>query len=96
VIAGIATNFLFDEKKPLFSLARKETDDEVHVSCRGNQTLVARGLDLGAAMKTVATSLGGFGGGHKIAAGATIAFNKEEEFLEKVNELLIRQMKGER
>jgi RecJ-like exonuclease len=95
VIAGIATNFLFDEKKPLFSLARKETDDEVHVSCRGNQTLVARGLDLGAAMKTVATALGGFGGGHKIAAGATIAFNKEGEFLEKVDELLGRQLKEE-
>jgi single-stranded-DNA-specific exonuclease len=95
VIAGIATNFLFDEKKPLFSLARKETDDEVHVSCRGNQALVASGLDLGVAMKTVATALGGFGGGHKIAAGATIAFNKEEEFLEKVDELLVRQMKGE-
>jgi len=94
VIAGIATNFLFDEKKPLFSLARKETDDEVHVSCRGNQTLVARGLDLGVAMKTVATALGGYGGGHKIAAGATIAFNKEEEFLAKVDELLVRQLKG--
>jgi single-stranded-DNA-specific exonuclease len=95
VIAGIATNFLFDEKKPLFSLTRKETDDEVHVSCRGNQTLVAHGLDLGAAMKTVATALGGFGGGHKIAAGATITFNKEEEFLKKVDELLVRQLKGD-
>jgi single-stranded-DNA-specific exonuclease len=95
VIAGIATNFLFDEKKPLFSLARKETDDEVHVSCRGNQTLVAHGLDLGVAMKTVATDLGGYGGGHKIAAGATIAFNKEEEFLAKVDALLVKQMKGD-
>jgi single-stranded-DNA-specific exonuclease len=95
VIAGIAVNFLFDEKKPLFSLTRKEKDDEVHVSCRGNQTLVARGLDLGAAMKTVATALDGFGGGHKIAAGATIAFNKEGEFLEKVDELLGRQLKEE-
>ena len=95
VIAGIAVNYLFDEKKPLFSLARKETDDEVHVSCRGNQKLVAQGLDLGVAMKTVATGLGGFGGGHKIAAGATIAFNKEQEFLEKVDALLTQQMKGE-
>jgi RecJ-like exonuclease len=95
VIAGIATNFLFDEKKPLFSLARKETDDEVHVSCRGNQKLVRQGLDLGVAMKIVAAGLGGFGGGHKIAAGATIAFNKEQEFLEKVDALLTQQMKGD-
>jgi single-stranded-DNA-specific exonuclease len=93
VIAGIAINYLLDEKKPLFSLARKETDDEVHVSCRGNQKLVELGLDLGSAMKTVAAELGGYGGGHKIAAGATIAFEKEKEFLDKVDSMLIQQMK---
>jgi single-stranded-DNA-specific exonuclease len=94
VIAGIAMNYVLDEKKPLFSLSRKETDDEVHVSCRGNQRLVAQGLDLGSAMKTVAAGLGGFGGGHKIAAGATIAFDKEKEFLEKVDMILVQQMRG--
>jgi len=93
VIAGIAMNYVLDEKKPLFSLARKETDAEVHVSCRGNQQLVAQGLDLGSVMKTVAGELGGYGGGHKIAAGATIAFDKEKEFLEKVDAMLVRQMK---
>jgi RecJ-like exonuclease len=94
VIAGIAMNYILDEKKPLFSLARKETDDEVHVSCRGNQKLVEQGLDLGSAMKIIATELGGYGGGHKIAAGATIAFDKEKEFLEKVDTILVQQMKG--
>jgi single-stranded-DNA-specific exonuclease len=94
VIAGIAMNYVLDEKKPLFSLTRKETDDEVHVSCRGNQKLVAQGLDLGSAMKTVAAELGGFGGGHKIAAGATIAFDKEKEFMQKVDTILVQQMKG--
>lgn len=93
VIAGIAINYLLDEKKPLFSLARKENDDEVHVSCRGNQKLVENGLDLGSAMKTIAAELGGYGGGHKIAAGATIAFDKENEFLEKVDTILVEQMK---
>ncbi len=94
VIAGIATNYMLDEKKPLFSLTRKETDNEIHISCRGNQQLVRQGLDLGAVMKTVAGELGGFGGGHKIAAGATIAFGKEKEFLEKVDVLLVSQMQG--
>ena len=93
VIAGIAINYVLDEKKPLFSLARKETDNEVHVSCRGNQKLVEQGLDLGSAMKTVAADLGGYGGGHKIAAGATIAFDKEKKFLEKVDTILVQQMK---
>ncbi len=94
VIAGIAMNYVLDEKKPLFSLTRKETDDEIHISCRGNQQLVAHGLDLGAAMKTVAGELGGYGGGHKIAAGATITFEKEKEFLEKVDIMLVQQMQG--
>jgi RecJ-like exonuclease len=87
-------NYVLDEKKPLFSLARKETDDELHVSCRGNRKLVEQGLDLGSAMKTIATELGGYGGGHKIAAGATITFDKEREFLEKVDTILVQQMKG--
>jgi RecJ-like exonuclease len=94
VIAGIAMNYVLDEKKPLISLTRKETDDEIHVSCRGNQQLVKHGLDLGAAMKTIAGELGGYGGGHKIAAGATIAFEKEKEFLEKVDTMLVQQMQG--
>ncbi len=94
VIAGIAMNYVLDEKKPLFSLTRKETDDEIHISCRGNQQLVLQGLDLGVAMKTVAGELGGYGGGHKIAAGATIAFEKEKEFLEKVDAMLVQQMQG--
>jgi RecJ-like exonuclease len=95
VIAGIAMNYVLDEKKPLFSLTRKETDDEVHVSCRGTQHLVRQGLDLGGAMKTIAGELGGYGGGHKIAAGATIAFEKEKEFLQKVDTVLVQQIKGE-
>jgi RecJ-like exonuclease len=94
VIAGIAINYLLDDKKPLFSLARKEADSEVHVSCRGNQMLVEHGLDLAVVMKTVTEKIGGYGGGHKIAAGATIAFDKEKEFLETVEALLTQQMKG--
>jgi len=92
VVAGTAINYIFDEKKPLFSLARKK--DEIHISGRGNRKLVEEGLDLGGAMKTVSSEIGGFGGGHKIAAGATIAIDKEKEFLEKVEIALDLQMKG--
>jgi single-stranded-DNA-specific exonuclease len=94
VVAGIAMNYVLDDTKPLFALTRKETDSEVHISCRGNQKLVAGGLDLGSAMKQVAAELGGFGGGHKIAAGATIGFDKEAEFLDAVDKNLIQQMRG--
>jgi RecJ-like exonuclease len=92
VVAGIAMMYLVDGDKPLFSVARKK--DEIHVSCRGSQSLVDYGLDLGGAMKKIASELGGFGGGHKIAAGATISIEKENDFLKKSDELITNQLKG--
>ena len=92
VIGGIATNFIFDKDKPLLSVVKK--DDEIHISCRGNQYLVEKGLDLGFAMNEVAKKLGGHGGGHKIASGATINSKKEEEFLDIVDEIIVKQLKG--
>lgn len=92
VIGGIATNFILDKKKPLISLVRN--DDELHVSCRGNQHLVANGLDLGLAMKKAAEQLGGHGGGHAIASGATIDLNKEKQFLDLVDDIIFKQLTG--
>lgn len=92
VVGGIAINFIFDSEKPLISLVHK--NDELHVSCRGSQYLVSKGLDLGFAMKKSATKLDGSGGGHKIAAGATINSDKEEEFLENIDMIIAQQLKG--
>ena len=91
VIGGIAINYMLNNKKPLFSIVKKET--ELHISCRGTQYLVANGLDLGLAMKQVALNLNGNGGGHKIAAGATINSDKENEFLDRTDEIISKQIK---
>jgi len=91
VIGGIATNFILDREKPLLSLVKK--DNELHVSCRGNQYLVSKGLNLGLAMNQAAKKLNGHGGGHKIAAGATISSENEEEFLEIVDSIITDQYK---
>ena len=93
VVGGIATNFLLDESKPLISIVKKP--HELHISGRGNRTLVAQGLDLGAAMEHVAKQLDGHGGGHKIAAGATLPA-EEESFLKELDSILLRQMKKEK
>lgn len=90
VIGGIATNFMLDRKKPLISIVRN--DDEIHVSCRGNQYLVSLGLDLGSAMKQASARLGGNGGGHAIASGATIDIEKENDFLEIVDNIISKQL----
>jgi RecJ-like exonuclease len=92
VVGSTASNFILDKEKPLISLVHK--NDELHVSCRGNQYLVDGGLDLGFAMREAATRLDGNGGGHKIAAGATINIEKEEEFLEIVDGIIVKQLKG--
>ena len=90
VIGGIASNFILNKEKPLISIVKK--DDEIHVSCRGNQHLVSKGLDLGFAMNESAKKLGGHGGGHKIASGATIGSDKEEMFLDMVDEIISKQL----
>jgi len=92
VIGGIATNFMLDNSKPLLSIVKNK--DEIHISCRGNQYLVSKGLDLGRAMKQASEKLGGHGGGHAIASGATIALSKEEEFLKLVDDIIKKQLNG--
>lgn len=91
VVGGIATNFLLDNKKPLLSIVKKP--DELHISCRGNQQLVKKGLDLGSAMEQISKQLNGNGGGHKIAAGATLPRESLETFLTKTDEILSKQLK---
>ncbi len=92
VVAGIAMNYVVSTSKPLLSLAQK--DDELHISCRGTQQLVEQGLDLGQAMKSIATELKGFGGGHKIAAGATISLDKETDFISKTTDIIKKQVRS--
>ena len=90
VIGGILTNFLLDKEKPLLSIAKKP--DELHVSARGNQYLVDKGLDLGYALQHAAKKFNGQGGGHKIASGATIPASFEDEFIKQVDEILSSQL----
>jgi len=45
-------------------------------------------------MKKSSEKVGGVGGGHNIAAGATIPKGKEEEFLTFADKLVKEQLKG--
>ena len=66
--------------KPLMgiSLGEKET---IKVSTRAGRRLVEEGLNLGAVLKKTVSESGGVGGGHKIAAGASIPKDRINEFL---------------
>ena len=87
-IIGIVTNMMLnaediDKELPLIGFAHTE-NGMVKVSARATQSLVDRGLDLASALTKAAKELHGFGGGHDIAAGATIPKGREEEFLKIV------------
>jgi RecJ-like exonuclease len=82
-----------DPGKPIIALANKRDEPGVvKVSGRGTRDLVEEGLDLAAAMKEAAAGVGGIGGGHDIAAGASIPEGSEEEFLAKLDAIVVRQV----
>ncbi len=64
------------------------------VSARAPRNLLAKGLNLAEVLRDAAASVGGEGGGHNIAAGATIPRGSEEEFLSVVDRLVREQLAG--
>jgi RecJ-like exonuclease len=88
--AGLGMLYLFDQEKPTFALT--VLDKETKISSRGTAYLVSKGLDLATACREAAMSVGGRGGGHPIASGATIPKGKEEAFLDTLNEIVGRQL----
>jgi single-stranded-DNA-specific exonuclease len=67
-------------------------DGRTKASSRSPHELQARGIDLAAAMRDAAAALGGQGGGHKGAAGATIPRGCEPAFIAHVDRLVAAQL----
>lgn len=95
-IVGIVTNMLLNDSNirtdlPLVGFADKN-NKEVKASIRATQFLVDRGLDLSTAISKAASHVNGIGGGHSIAAGATIPKGEEERFLKYLEEEIKTQL----
>jgi len=88
-LAGLTMQFVGDCDKPTIALSIQ--GDKVRISSRANFRLVEKGVDLAEALREAAGAVGGQGGGHAVASGATIAKGKEEIFLEKLDEIIGRQ-----
>jgi len=85
IVAGMSASIKgVNRKLPIIALA--DAEDGTKVSARGTQDLVRRGLNLAVALKESAEQVGGTGGGHDIAAGATIPRGTEEKFINILNE----------
>src|SRR3990170_6849142 len=74
-VVGIAASMAMNApgaSRGLPIVAFANADDGIKVSARGTRELVHQGLDLAAVMREAAKAVGGEGGGHHVAAGATI------------------------
>jgi RecJ-like exonuclease len=81
VIAGMLYGAqVIGQDKPILAFS---IDDESNCkfSARATWPLVRKGVHLGKAMKAAASASGGEGGGHNIAAGATVPLARKDEFV---------------
>jgi RecJ-like exonuclease len=92
IVAGMAVGAGgISRSKPILAFAEKSAD-EVKVSARGSHVLVRKGLDLSTVMKEASRAVGGDGGGHDVAAGATIPTGTREEFVAEADRLVGEQL----
>ncbi|MDC7951599.1 DHH family phosphoesterase [Methanomassiliicoccaceae archaeon COG_1] len=87
IVAGMVLNSEdADPGMPVIAFA--DAEDGVKVSVRAPKALVDRGLDLSDVMKEASKRVGGLGGGHSVAAGATIPPDRKGVFLDEVEDLV--------
>ena len=88
--AGLAMNYLLDPHRPVFVFTA--SDRSVKLSGRGTLWLVEQGLDLSTACRSAASLVGGEGGGHRVAAGATIPLGTRDAFLAEADRIVGGQL----
>ncbi|HPS88592.1 MAG TPA: DHH family phosphoesterase, partial [Methanosarcina vacuolata] len=91
IIAGMSSTLVENRNLPIIAFAKAEGG--IKVSARGTQDLIRRGVNLSEAMSMISSEVGGAGGGHDIAAGATIPNGKKEEFARKLDLFIGEQIR---
>jgi single-stranded-DNA-specific exonuclease len=102
ILAGIVADYL-RTTKPVIVLNKKDRLEEgksaeTKISARCHKralAVTAGGLDLARAMEQAAKEVGGYGGGHPVAAGASIPDGSEERFTAALDRILGAQ-KGQK
>jgi single-stranded-DNA-specific exonuclease len=90
--AGMAIVYLLDPNRPVFAFS--EGTGPTKLSARARLSLVDRGLDLSAVCVAAAKAVGGEGGGHRVAAGATIPAGSRPKFLDEANRRVGEQLQA--
>jgi single-stranded DNA-specific DHH superfamily exonuclease len=89
IVSGLGIRYLYTDR-PLVTLNHK--DDMIKISARGTRPLISEGLDLSVALRKAAQAVGGTGGGHTIASGASIPPGSEDRFLALLDEIVEEQL----
>ncbi|WP_435068185.1 DHHA1 domain-containing protein [Haloplanus sp. C73] len=92
IVAGMALGSEgIRSDRPIVAFAAAD-EGEVKVSARGTHALVRDGLDLSVVMREAAQSVGGDGGGHDVAAGATIPADQRDAFVAAADAIVGKQL----
>ncbi len=95
-VSSIIVSGLTSNTKPLIAYAKVEGENSVKISSRTTETALQKGVNLGDVMRLASEKHGGKGGGHNIAAGAQVAIEMVDAFVKTADELVGRQLKGEK
>jgi len=95
-VSSIIVSSLTNNEKPLLAFANIEAEKAAKFSGRTTEAALRKGVNLGDVMRLASEANGGKGGGHNIAAGAQVPLEKLDAFLKLADELVGRQLKGEK
>ncbi len=95
-VSSIIVSSLANNEKPLLAFANIEAEKAAKFSGRTTEAALRKGVNLGDVMRLASEANGGKGGGHNIAAGAQVPLEKIDTFLKLADELVGRQLKGEK
>ncbi len=89
-LAGLGMIYLFPKDVPVLSLFPDGAT--LSVSARATDRLVGAGVDMARAMSIAAGEAGGRGGGHPVAAGASVPIEARDSFVERVDGIVGEQV----
>lgn len=93
VLCGIVMQSFKDCGKPVIGIKTGE-NESTKISARATDSLLEKGVDLASALYLSAESVGGEGGGHRIASGGSIPPGSEETFLKNLDDIIGDQIKS--
>lgn len=95
-VSSILVSTLANNLKPLLAFANIKEENAAKFSGRTTEAALMKGVNLGDVMNVASEKHGGKGGGHNIAAGSQVPLEQVEAFIKTADELVGKQLKGEK